>query len=127
MPKSTKKRGKRSKTPGVPFGAKARFIREQPTDEPASVVIARAKEAGISLSENHVYATRQKMKFQTSESASEPSVLRKTPSAKLRGNGPPSSVDKKKLIETLESSIFRLGWDEAKKVFERMEREHYVN
>lgn len=148
--RGTKKRGKKrspaTATPGeeagkvIPFGAKARFVREQPTDMPASAVIARALEAGIPLSENHVYATRKIMKEEAKVAAATgasdatrpsmpPSSEKSTPKpGKKNGSREAATpVGKAKAIEMLESWIFRVGWEDAKEVFERMEQEHYVN
>jgi hypothetical protein len=147
MPKSTKKRGtkkrgtKRSPATGeeakiIPFGAKARFVREQPADMPASAVIARALEAGIPLSENHVYATRKTMKEEAKVAAATGASATTRPSTPAfsekksgKKNGSPEAatpVGKAKAIEMLESWIFRVGWEDAKQVFERMEQEHFV-
>ena len=144
MPRTTKKssRKKRSNKVIIPFGAKARFVREQPTDDPASVVIARAAEAGIPLSENHVYATRQKMKSEadaaaasgaSGDASSQTLTSTPTPSRKVSKVGKNGSrattplVNKQKLVEQLETSIFCLGYYEALEVFQRMQRDHFMS
>src|SRR5262245_30472926 len=46
------------KTPGRKTGTKSDFVRSQPADLPAKAVVEKAKAAGITLTEKHVYAIR---------------------------------------------------------------------
>lgn len=98
----------------VPFGAKAQFIRSQPYDIPASVVMERALAAGIKLSENHIYATRQRTKADGKGRREATHVVEGNPSSKQQ------------LLEQLEAIIFRIGYDDAEAVFLRMKREHHI-
>lgn len=123
-----------STSEGSAFGDKARWIRAQPIDERVSVLRARAREQGIELSENHIYAVRKTMKEAAKKNgAPKPSAPLKAPSpvnSSVRdlGVATPASAPttQKQLVETLESTIFRLGYDASLEVFTRMKRDHYV-
>jgi hypothetical protein len=65
MPKKTSTSKRKSK----PKQSKADFVRSQPSDMPASEVIAKAKAAGMSLNEDTVYKTRSLDKVRAKKKA----------------------------------------------------------
>lgn len=116
---------KASKAGKVKFGDKARFVRTQPVDLPASQVIALAAEQGIPLSENHVYNTRKMMRDEKDVEQSPISGV--TPSGK-NGSSLASvvpGVGKAQWINTFKSAVFFLGHEESTKILEEM-REHHA-
>lgn len=110
--------------PEVKFGDKAKFVRAMPIKMSAPEVIARAAAQGISLSENHVYATRQKMKAEGAAPSAAPASA-VTPKAAPADEGL-SSEDRQKLRQTLAATIFRLGFEESQYVFQQMQRRHHI-
>jgi hypothetical protein len=126
-PKSAKSsKAKASKAGKVKFGDKARFVKAQPVDMPASQVIALAAEQGIPLSENHVYNTRKLMREKDEQGTGDGIV--QAPNGKKDGAsiaGAIPGIGKAQWINTFKSAVFFLGHEESVKVLEEM-REHHA-
>jgi hypothetical protein len=71
--------------------SKASFVRKLPADTPAKDVIAKAKAAGISVTESYVYSVRTTMKKARRRPPS-PSSSPSSSAAAIKASGGPESV-----------------------------------
>jgi hypothetical protein len=62
--------------------SKADFVRSQPGDMPAKEVVAKAKAAGLSVSDNYVYTLRYEAKKRAGKTPGKPKGSKRTASVK---------------------------------------------
>ncbi len=120
--KATPKKAKSAKkgaqgSPKAKFGAKSEFIRSQPADMPAKQVVEAAKQAGLTLSENLVYATRAEAKKKTVAKGPAPSSAGKRKPGRPRGStSKPSDLDAQ-----LRTIVAEMGLARARTIFSEVE------
>jgi hypothetical protein len=108
-------------------GSKADFVREQPSDLSAKEVVAKAKEAGLTLTENHVYAVRagarKKAKDRSKATPKKPAMATR-PKAATPKKGPapaPRIASGTTLKGQLRQILKEMGMAEARKVIAEVE------
>lgn len=116
-PKKARSPNKSAKgNPKAKFGAKSEFIRSQPADMPAKQVVEAAKQAGLTLSENLVYATRADAKKKAVKGSSRSATPKRKP-----GRPRASSPKTNDLDAQLRSAIAEMGLARARQVFSEVE------
>jgi hypothetical protein len=119
--KTSKKSSK--KGPKAEFGAKAEFIRKYP-DLSASEVVAKAAEANLSLTSNHVYNTRALDKKSPGKGRSAAKTSGPAKKTKPRTQSRPSSgsSDTNSGSEAaLRKAVAEIGLNRARAVFAEVE------
>lgn len=110
------------KKPAKPgFGAKAEFIRANPTLT-ANEVVAKAAESNLTMTSNHVYSVRSSGKAKKTKAAPKSKGSTTiTKVAKPRGR-PRKDVASTEngLAGQLRTAIARIGLDEARKILEEV-------
>lgn len=104
------------------FGVKAKFIRSLPLDMSATKVKEEASKRGMKVSSNHIYAIRARMKDLKKDNGA-PAPSSTVVESRLSGG----DVDREKLAQRLEATIFQLGVFDAEKVLARMKKAHSVS
>lgn len=115
-PKKTPKKGNSK------FGAKAEFVRAQPSSMSAKEVVEAAKKAGLVMTENHVYNVRSAAKKAEAEKAAN-GASKKNVASKKAATAKAASTPKSGGLEAqLRSAIAELGLARARAIFADVEK-----
>lgn len=103
------------------FGDKTRFVRKVAIDMPAKQVIEEARKAGLTISENHVYAVRAVMRKEGAKGRA------KAPSSTARASAPTSSAPSLSLEQQLRRIVAELGLAASRRVLASVEADFQKN